>query len=81
MSNQHELDRLAEKHGLDKTTVSQYADEFYKLQQRGIRNIKYDFVEGTTPQQRLEATLEVLQNINSGQFEMIYEIGDRHEKR
>lgn len=73
-SEQHEsLHQLAEKYSLDKNIVNQYAEEFAKLAERGVRDIKYDFVEGTTSQQRLEAALEVLQNINSGEFETVYE--------
>lgn len=67
------LQQLCEKYSLDKNIVNQYAEEFAKLEQCGVRDIKYDFVEGTSAQERLEGALSVARAINGGQYDTVFE--------
>lgn len=49
--------------------IEEYTREVQILLDRGVKNIRYDFVEGLTGEQRLDAALEVVKAINSGEFE------------
>jgi hypothetical protein len=49
--------------------IEEYKKEVQIMLDRGVRNIRYDFVEGSTAEQRLDSALEVVKAINSGDFE------------
>lgn len=64
-----DLHILSEQYNVDEKTLNAYAAEIARLKSRGLRWVRYDFVEGTTAAQRLDAALEITRAINAGEYD------------
>ena len=68
-----ELHALAQKYDVSVDVLSAYVASVARLKENGIRDIKYDFVEGTTAQERLEGALSVVNAIQNGEYDTVFE--------
>lgn len=71
--NSNELEALAQKYDVSVDTLSAYVESVERMREQGIRDIKYDFVEGTSAQEKLEGALSVMNAIKNGEYDTVFE--------
>lgn len=71
--NTKELEALAQKYDVSVDTLSAYVASVERMREQGIRDIKYDFVEGTSAQDKLEGALSVMNAIKNGEYDTVFE--------